>query len=1003
MNRTQKSLAGRGSSLGVQLAGFALLAGCAALLAGCTGGTAGDRANRGTFRVTQVSTGLGQIYPYRIRQVDSFGNPTNTIVNIDSDTVLKTNVNANNDVLPVASFDTTATLPNGQPGNQFLMMRFSHKLQIGSILSDQLSSLTNSGLTTSISLIAYNPSTESTSILQGRGFVGGYSYYNRGGRMVLVQAVKNNNGTVQVLDSEATGFPRGFTGDADLVEPNTFVFVADSDSNLTTLETFSNSVLIRIVVSSAVRDSDGKVLQQEITTATTVGADPNPPNVIGFSPGKSPDITPGNNQTGVDPAGTILVRFNKPVMPGTVGTFLDKSNLTPATGGLTIAASLGANNFTIIYYADPLNYGDLCNYRVQPAYVMPGQSQITFSVQNSRIKGLGGSLLGQTISTAFTTGDGPGIVNAPVAPEAVYIGIGGAEPGVSVVDLNGFGQGTGTAIDSRFPLNPNIGQPSVSPTLAPGTSTLDYGGAGILTLTKDSAGRTRLLRAPTVGQIADIHVGCPLDLVYNNENINVNANKANQTTPVGPLGPGNVISVAPHPNPPRLVFPPPNPGRAIFGEEPTVTSSAGPPGAVVTAFPPCSQSAVNILVTGNPFATQKGQVGLYGGIMMGVFYGPNPPPGSPPPPTPYCPYTSRQQIGHFLYVLDRDTRQVLVLNSNRFTILDTIKLSDPVSMTISPNVTRLAVTNFASSSVSFIDINPLSPTFHKVVAETRVEQGPTGIAWSPEGDGVFVVSSGANAMTILSGLDYSRRKTVTGFLNNPIEVSVTPRYAGFGNGSAVFYAYVLNGNGTVAIYESGPDGVNGIGFNDIIGTIPNLVLKRPRTIKLDYISVQSGIYIGHADDSNLGTVSRVELTSSPNGVQPINGNLGGFQLPPTFRQKEWSVTQRFGGSNPTTPIKDSLSGNSIIDMTFDEMYNTGHLPDFTSVYQTNFTRPPMGHSGKGSVKAAGGGASSPFLPKLVFVALSDVGKVDVFEFGTGRKIKTIDVPGVSCVSTYWRQ
>ena len=102
MNRTQKSLAGRGSSLGVQLAGFALLAGCAALLAGCTGGTAGDRANRGTFRVTQVSTGLGQIYPYRIRQVDSFGNPTNTIVNIDSDTVLKTNVNANNDVLPVA-------------------------------------------------------------------------------------------------------------------------------------------------------------------------------------------------------------------------------------------------------------------------------------------------------------------------------------------------------------------------------------------------------------------------------------------------------------------------------------------------------------------------------------------------------------------------------------------------------------------------------------------------------------------------------------------------------------------------------------------------------------------------------------------------------------------------------------------------------------------------------------------------------------------------------------
>ena len=57
-----------------------------------------------------------------------------------------------------------------------------------------------------------------------------------------------------------------------------------------------------------------------------------------------------------------------------------------------------------------------------------------------------------------------------------------------------------------------------------------------------------------------------------------------------------------------------------------------------------------------------------------------------------------QQVGHFLYVLDRSNRQIVIVNSNRFTILDTIRLSDPVSMTISPNMTRLAVTNFASST-----------------------------------------------------------------------------------------------------------------------------------------------------------------------------------------------------------------------------------------------------------------------------------------------------------------
>jgi hypothetical protein len=36
-----------------------------------------------------------------------------------------------------------------------------------------------------------------------------------------------------------------------------------------------------------------------------------------------------------------------------------------------------------------------------------------------------------------------GLVNAPIAPEALYVGRVGAEPSLSVVDLDGFGFGTG--------------------------------------------------------------------------------------------------------------------------------------------------------------------------------------------------------------------------------------------------------------------------------------------------------------------------------------------------------------------------------------------------------------------------------------------------------------------------------------------------------------------------------------------------------------------------------
>ena len=208
----------------------------------------------------------------------------------------------------------------------------------------------------------------------------------------------------------------------------------------------------------------------------------------------------------------------------------------------------------------------------------------------------------------------------------------------------------------------------------------------------------------------------------------------------------------------------------------------------------------NLLLVGNPFSSVQNEIGIYGTNFMGVFVGPQPPPASPPPPPPFCPFTSRQQVGHFLYVLDRDNRQVVIVNSNRFTVLDTIQLSDPVSMAVAPQMTRLAVTNFASSSVTFIDIDPLSPNFHQIVGETRVDAGPTGIAWQPDGEDVLCVSSEANQLTVISALDFTVRRTLAGFLNQPIDLVVTERYTATGNTSGVYYAYVLNSNGLSLIH-----------------------------------------------------------------------------------------------------------------------------------------------------------------------------------------------------------
>jgi len=748
------------------------------------------------------------------------------------------------------------------------------------------------------------------------------------------------------------------------------------------------------------------VLEQEICTATTVGPDPDPPQVLGYT--ATPQITPGNNQTGIDPTTLVQVRFNKPVQPGQVGSFFDPQQLVPPAGGMTLSVTAAAVTFTVLYHADPFNFGDFCNYSVTPAYNLPGDSNIDVNVQTTTIRSLNGDLIGQPVTTRFSTSSGPGIVNAPVAPEVVYVGIGGSQPGVSVIDCNGIGQGTGDINNTRFRvgLQPNIGQRDVIPPLSEGQTNLDAGSAGVLTLVRDTNLETRLLRDPIVGSVTDIHIGAPLDLVFNNENINANVTRANQINPlVGAQMPGNTITQPPHPNPPRFKFPPDNPGRSIFGEEPTVTSSSGPPGNILTGGigAGCLNSPLNRLVAGNPFSSIPGVFGLYGTLFMGTFVGPQPPPLSPPPPTPFCPYTCRQQIGHFLYVLDRDNRQILVVNSNRFTVLDSIRLTDPVSMAMSPNMTRLAVTNFSSSNVTFIDINPLSPTFNQIVTETRVERGPTGIAWQPDGEDVLVVSTEANFMTIISALDFSVRRTVSGFLNQPIDVIATERYAATGFISNLYFAYILNSNGTVAVYESGPDGVNGIGFNDIVGSVPNAAFPRARAMMYDFQSSNGGVMIGHVDENGLGQVSRLQLTSSPVGPVPLNPNSGGFIQPPTFRQKEWTVTQRFGGLSATTPVRDLLSGNSIIDLATDDLFNSGAAPGQATQFNAPFVRTPYQHSGKHTLKLAGGAAGPASAPRLMFVALSDRGKIDVLEMESGRKIVTLDVPGVRVVSNYWRQ
>src|SRR5262249_21625989 len=156
------------------------------------------------------------------------------------------------------------------------------------------------------------------------------------------------------------------------------------------------------------------------------------------------------------------------------------------------------------------------------------------------------------------------------------------------------------------------------------------------------------------------------------------------------------------------------------------------------------------------------------------------------------------------------------------------------SLAMSPNLDFLAVTNEGADLVAFIDIDPSSATFHQVVKTTTVGVGPTGIAWESGNEDIFVCNQGEGTVSILSGFSLDVRKVIRNQISRPIEVALTPRQGvpgnGFGLARAVYFGYIMNQNGKVAVFESGPSGVNGWGFDDAIGSLP-FTFARPKTLQ----------------------------------------------------------------------------------------------------------------------------------------------------------------------------
>ena len=293
-----------------------------------------------------------------------------------------------------------------------------------------------------------------------------------------------------------------------------------------------------------------------------------------------------------------------------------------------------------------------------------------------------------------------------------------------------------------------------------------------------------------------------------------------------------MISWAPHPNPPPLTFPPLCVSPFIGGQEPTSIDSQ-------------TAGLINLLTPGSfpqgdPTA-QKPPQGVLSSEQNAFFEGP----GSPQTQITSCAtYQIRQQIGNFLYVLDRIRREIVVLNSNRFNVIERIPVSDPTSMAMSPDLIYIAVSNQGTNTVSFIDIDPSSATFHEVVKTTQVGIGPSGIAWEPDNEDILCCNELDGSVSLISATSLEVRKTVANQVSAPFEVAITPRQMNFGFNRQVYFAYIIDRNGKVSIFESGPNGSGGWGMDDIVGQ-PPFTFPNPKAIQPDHIALISGTWIVH--------------------------------------------------------------------------------------------------------------------------------------------------------------
>jgi YVTN family beta-propeller protein len=385
-------------------------------------------------------------------------------------------------------------------------------------------------------------------------------------------------------------------------------------------------------------------------------------------------------------------------------------------------------------------------------------------------------------------------------------------------------------------------------------------------------------------------------------------------------------------------------------------------------------------------------------------------------------YQSRQQIGNFMFVTDGVNKQLHAVNSNTMEVIESLDLPDPYGLGMTSNLETLYVSNEGDNTVSVVDADPRSATFMTELKRIPVGNGPRAVAVAPDNEDVLILNRLGNTISIIDVGSSSLRKTISeSGISRPNDIAAGMRevFGGPGFQSGTYHAFISNGGGdNMLVYESGPSGVAGLGFDNILGGLkpgdppqlgtPDLLgMEEPRGVTydpaapLDTFSHTIGCYVAHNDPiSGKALVSRVTYTKDDSPGQTI---FNAFVISPSFGTKVFEVTQQY--------VSDFTGAGMDVALP-DYRRDTFETSDWRS--HTNLLN--AGAVIQGSIAGAAGlfprnskyPVSTNLTPAFVngprwnpdrVYLLIGGGIIDVFDVTTGLHRKTIPVDGNPTVLT----